>query len=191
MFEMFATTQRPSDENDKTLKFGVILQNFLDNSLLGDVCTFDTLIEMVQRNHSKSDQIFDKMFNAKSSVTKTQTSVEDEDSSYLHSDLHCELVLKENVKDKISSKMVELDELLAELQKKKEAEAEALAAQEQTAEQDGEKPSDNLEKIVDPLENIKTEKDKREWVLKELKMFETSETQRKKFELLKNYEMIY
>jgi len=80
--------QRASDENDRSLKFGVIMQNFIDNQLLGDQCTFDVLIEMVQKNHAKPDQIFDKTYNMKSSITKTQTSDEGEDKDVLVSDLH-------------------------------------------------------------------------------------------------------
>lgn len=179
MFDNFAATQKASDENDRTLKLGVIMQNFLDNNLLGESLTFDSFVEIAQKTHAKSDQIFDKSINFKSSVTKTQSSsAEDDDKDNLYSDLHYEVVLKENVKDKISSKMSKLNEMLAELQKKKEAEAEALA-QEQN-DQEAEHTTETAEKVVDPLENIKTEKDKREWVLKELKMFETTESQRKK-----------
>lgn len=181
-----AATQKASDENDRTLKLGVILQNFLDNNLLGESFTFDAFIEIAQKNHSKPDQIFDRIINMKSSVTKTQSSSEDDDKENVFSDLHYEIVLKENVKDKISGKMAELNEMLLELQKKKEAEAEALAAQEQNNEQDAEQPAETVVKVVDPLENIKTEKEKREWVLRELKMFETTESQRKKFDMLKN-----
>lgn len=56
-FDTAAGLQKASDENDRSLKFGVILQNFIDNQLLGDSCTFDVLIEMVQKNHAKTDQI--------------------------------------------------------------------------------------------------------------------------------------
>lgn len=87
-FDTFAGMQRASDENDRSLKFGVIMQNFIDNQLLGDQCTFDVLIEMVQKNHAKPDQIFDKTYNMKSSITKTQTSDEGEDKDVLVSDLH-------------------------------------------------------------------------------------------------------
>jgi len=51
--------------------------------------------------------------------------------------------------------------------------------------------TEEAEKKVEPLENIKTEKDKKEWVYKELKMFITNDAQKKKFNQLKNYEMIY
>lgn len=65
------------------------MQNFIDNQLLGDNCTFDVLIEMVQKNHAKHDQIFDKTYNMKSSITKTQTSEEGEDKDLpFMSDLH-------------------------------------------------------------------------------------------------------
>jgi len=81
--------QKASNENDRSLKFGVVMQNFIDNQLLGDNCTFDVLIEMVQKNHAKHDQIFDKTYNMKSSITKTQTSEEGEDKDLpFMSDLH-------------------------------------------------------------------------------------------------------
>lgn len=88
VFDSFAGQQRASDENDRSLKFGVIMQNFIDNQLLGDQCTFDVLIEMVQKNHAKPDQIFDKTYSMKSSITKTQTSDEGEDKEVFVSDLH-------------------------------------------------------------------------------------------------------
>jgi len=81
--------QKASNENDRSLKFGVVMQNFIDNQLLGDNCTIDVLIEMVQKNHAKHDQIFDKTYNMKSSITKTQTSEEGEDKDLpFMSDLH-------------------------------------------------------------------------------------------------------
>jgi len=59
-FDTFASMQKASNANDRSLKFGVVMQNFIDNQLLGDNCTFDVMIEMVQKNHAKHDQIFDK-----------------------------------------------------------------------------------------------------------------------------------
>lgn len=77
--------------------------------------------------------------------------------------------------------------MIAEMIKKKEEEAEAQEGGE--AQDTGEK--EEVEKKVDPLESIKTEQDKREWVLKELQIIETTDLQRKKQDRLKNYEMVY
>merc|ERR1719183_773840 len=112
----------------------------------------------------------------KSSITKTQTSEEGEDKDLpFMSDLHYEIVLQQNVKEKIKVKLGELNDMIAEMTKKKEEEAEA---QEGAEAQDT--PAEEVEKKVDPLESIKTEQDKREWVLKELQIIETTDLQRKK-----------
>jgi len=66
--------------------------------------------------------------------------------------------------------------MIAEMIKKKEEEAEAQEGGE--AQDTCEK--EEVEKKVDPLESIKTEQDKREWVLKELQIIETTDLQRKK-----------
>jgi hypothetical protein len=117
-------------------------------------------------------------------MTKTQTSDEGEDKEVFLSDLHYEIVMKQNVKEKIKVGVLELNEKIAALQKKKEEEAEAQA-QEQTEAQDNVQPQD-AEKKTDPLEYIKTEQDKREWVLKELQIIETTDVQRKKYDRLRN-----
>lgn len=84
--------------------------------------------------------------------------------------------MQQNVKEKIKVKLGELNDMIAEMIKKKEEEAEAQEGGE--AQDTGEK--EEVEKKVDPLESIKTEQDKREWVLKELQIIETTDLQRKK-----------
>jgi len=73
--------------------------------------------------------------------------------------------------------LAELNEMIAAMLKRKEEEAEA---QEQAGEGNPDTTTEEVEKKVDPLEIIKTEQDKREWVLKELQIIETTEMQRKK-----------